>query len=741
LTHYNINKMAENVNNTIKTTVELDVTDAQVEIVKLNAVASDSTEDLEKRLKAKNKQIEIQNRLNKQTQSDLKKQIKTLKGVQGKEKELERAIKKLNKARVNEAKVNTRNEKVQKKLAAAYKTSKSAMGALDKATGGFITRLRVLAANPVIAIITALGLALKLLQAAFTSSEKGQNAWNKALGVANAILGNLLDVVAEAAEALYEMVKKPKESIKDFGEFLKKNITNRFDGLLELIPQLGKAITLLFEGKFSEAGTVAANAVAKVGLGIDDVVGKTQKAIDKIEEYIEHQVEEGKAAGKVADMRAKADLIERALLVERSLLEAGIAELRLKSREEEKYGAKERKQFLLDAQKLEDTLIDKEVEYLTLRKDAQVLENTFSRSNKENLNKEAEARAAVNKALTNRYNIARQVQREVTRVEGQIEAERKRLIREEELRLKRISDFKKSLIDVDADNRLLELDAEKKERDAAYALLVADDATKNELLLANERKYQEDKKKLAAEIEYERREFGLEVAEYDLERLRLDGEATLAKELEFLNQSRQFEVDAAGLTGEEINFINKQYADKEQDLRELAKQQEHDKWVSILGSGISALGEAFGFSKEAAVATALIDMYSGIMDVWGSKSETGLVGAGLAQKIATTGIVATTGYNTIKKILATDGPAGYSGSSGGGAVAAPVVPTANTADITDLTSRTEAGSGFDFDLSSSATSNAANNFGALSNLNIVFSEAAYTQFQNQISFTNNLSSI
>ena len=52
--------------NTIETKVSLDTSQAQLEIVKLNAVASDSTKTLEERVAAKNKQVELQERLNKQ---------------------------------------------------------------------------------------------------------------------------------------------------------------------------------------------------------------------------------------------------------------------------------------------------------------------------------------------------------------------------------------------------------------------------------------------------------------------------------------------------------------------------------------------------------------------------------------------------------------------------------------------------------------------------------------------------
>ena len=135
-------------------------------------------------------------------------------------------------------------------------------------------------------------------------------------------------------------------------------------------------------GSFSKAGKVAANAVAKVGLGVEDIVGKVEKATEAVKKFVKEQEKEGAAAGRVADMRAKADKIERALLVRRSEVESKMAELRLKAKKEADFSAVERKAFLIEAQKIEDELINKETKYLELRRDAQILENTFSRSTK-----------------------------------------------------------------------------------------------------------------------------------------------------------------------------------------------------------------------------------------------------------------------------------------------------------------------------------------------------------------------
>ena len=68
--------MAENVNNTIRTKVELDATQAQQEIVKLNSLASDTTKTLEERIDAKNKEVKIQNNLSTKTIASLEKDSK-----------------------------------------------------------------------------------------------------------------------------------------------------------------------------------------------------------------------------------------------------------------------------------------------------------------------------------------------------------------------------------------------------------------------------------------------------------------------------------------------------------------------------------------------------------------------------------------------------------------------------------------------------------------------------------------
>jgi len=330
-------------------------------------------------------------------------------------------------------------------------------GTTDKLTGGAISKFTALKSTLVgtvkqlglvrLAVIgTGIGLlvlAVASLKAAFTSSEEGQNKFAKIMGVIGAITGNFVDILANLGEKLISVFENPKEALKDFGNLIKENIVNRFEGLLELVPQLGKAVNLLLRGQFSEAGKVAANAMGKVALGVEDVTGKINAAAVAVKNFTKEQISEGAAAAKVADMRAKSDKIERDLIVKRSESESKIALLRLKSRQEDEFGAAERKQALLDAQVLEDELLDKETAFLELRKDAQILENTFSRTNKENLTAEAQAIAAVNNQVASRANTARQLQRELNTIQGQIDAQEN--TKRQEAEAKQKSDFEKEI--------------------------------------------------------------------------------------------------------------------------------------------------------------------------------------------------------------------------------------------------------------------------------------------------------
>ena len=369
-------------------------------------------------------------------------------------------------------------EGVNKEVKQTSSDTNALTGQLDKLTGGAIsgfkkmtgtlkavtTGFKGMRAAIISTGIGALIIGIMALAAAFKGSEEGQNKFNKIMTVIGAITGNLVDLLADLGEAIINTFTNPVEAVKSFSKSVKEFVTDRIDGIIDSMGLLGGAIKKAFSGDFKGALKDAKDGFVKLNNNINPVVMAVNAASKAVVNFTKEQIKEGKAAAKVADMRAKADKIERDLIVERSELESEIALLRLKSREEDKYTAEERKQALLDAQALEDTLLDKETEYLELRRDAQIAENTFSRSNKENLNKEAEAIAAVNRQVAARANKARQVQREVNTISKQITAEEKA----EAAKQKAIQDAKIAEAKLRTDGIQKILDAARlKEQDAA----------------------------------------------------------------------------------------------------------------------------------------------------------------------------------------------------------------------------------------------------------------------------------
>ena len=404
-------------------------------------------------------------------------------------------------------------DNVNKEVKETSKSTQQMSGTLDKVTGGAVSKFNSFKGSlkgvttgfksmKVAIIGTGIGallIAVIALGAAFKGSEEGQNKFAKIMAVIGTLTGNIVDLFADLGESIISAFENPKEALNSFIKLIKDNLITRFEGLLNLIPSIGEAVNQLFKGNFSEAGKIAVDAVGKVTLGVDSVTDSVTKATEAVKGFVKEQVEEGKAAASVADMRAKADKIERDLIVKRSKLESEVALLRLKSRQEEEFTATERKAALLEAQKLEEQLLEDQTEYLTLRRDAQVLENTFSRSNKENLDKEAEAIAAVNRQIASRANTARQVQREVNTIQGQIETEQKAADATIKADAKAIADFKKGLRTVDKNDKLAAIEKEKADRVLALEDLKVSEAQKNDLLLEIDAAYNAKKEVLDEE--------------------------------------------------------------------------------------------------------------------------------------------------------------------------------------------------------------------------------------------------
>ena len=321
-------------------------------------------------------------------------------------------------------------------------------GALKGKITGVIKSFKSLRVAIIASGIGALLIAVVALQQAFTRSEAGQNKFAKLMGVIGSVVNNLLDLLADLGEALIYAFENPKEALTSFINLLKEQVVNRFTGLLELIPKLGKAINLLFKGEFSEAGKVAGNAVGKVVLGVENVVEKTQEAINKTKEFVKELEEEAKIAAKIADDRAKADKIERENTVARAKADREIADLRFKAEQRDKFAVSERIKFLEQASALEEEITNQEIEAARLRFEAKKEENALSKSTKEDLDEQAQLEAQLIGLNTSKLRLQKRLQTSLTTFRNEEKAERAAALKAEEdaqkAELKRIEEKEKA---------------------------------------------------------------------------------------------------------------------------------------------------------------------------------------------------------------------------------------------------------------------------------------------------------
>lgn len=237
---------------------------------------------------------------------------------------------------------------------------KGPVGQAVQAVQGFGKSLMVLAANPVMLTITAITAALALLYKAFTSTDEGGEKVDQIMAGLSAVMNVFRDVLVKVAKILISIFEDPQKALSDFAGMLKENIINRFEGLLELLPALGKAIGLLFSGEFSEAGKVAVNAVAKATLGVEDMTGKLDAAGKAIGKVMDQAQREAKIAANIAKQFAKIEDAERSLGVQRAKQNKELAAARLMM-EDENATLEERIKALQQVGTAEDSLLTKEM--------------------------------------------------------------------------------------------------------------------------------------------------------------------------------------------------------------------------------------------------------------------------------------------------------------------------------------------------------------------------------------------
>jgi len=514
---------------------------------------------------------------------------------------------------------------VSNSIEGASEATSGLTGSLDKMTGGAISGFKgvvsgakkgVMAMKSLKVAIAATGIgaiviAVVALGKAFTSSEEGQNKFAKIMGVIGSITGNLVDILADLGEKLISAFENPKQAITDFGNLIKQNIQNRLEGMLEFIPAVGKAISLAFKGKFKEAGKVAADAAGKVALGVENVTDKIADATTKTGEFIAELQREAVIAGQIADKRAKADKVERSLIVERAKANRNRAELLEKAVNKELFTAQERIEFLEQAGQLEDEITNKEIQAAKLRYDAKVAENALSKSTKEDLDEEAALKAKLIDLETAKLTKQKLVTSQIVAAKKQQEAEEKAIQAE--------------IDKTNAESAAAVQEAIKAEAEARQKILEATLGAQDLELMKAKDKYQA-----------------------------------------LIEEAEKYGIDTTNLVtaqAEEINKINAKYDKEDSDRKK--KKAADDKAVQeatlgaiagTLGSLSQLAGKEAASGKALSAAQAVINTYTGATKA--------LAQGGIAGPIAAAGVIAS-GIASIRQIYATKLPATAGGGGGG----------------------------------------------------------------------------
>lgn len=693
--------------NTVRTEVVLDVNQAEQSVIQLNATASDSTQELDDRIKAKNKSIAISTELHQKHIRSLEEEITSLKESGASTKEIEKTQKKLDSARKKATREMANSTKQLNALNKKQKDSKNAMVNLDKATGGLISKFKLFAANPIGAILTALVVIFKTLKTAINSTEDGAAKMNAIMASLGQIFTNLITVLSNALQPALDWL------INAFSEYL--------NPALQSLSVFTEAATLAFSG-LVDVFNLALTPIKAIIAGIKAMIAYKEGGIGAAKEVF-------KEFGN--------DVKDTAVSLKDNFVGAVKAAVK---------GVKEFPAAMDAAKNSTDNLLNSALEI-------EQWQNRFNKTKREQQLLDAQLQTQAKEALAASKEQTKTWQERQAALEEFIAIERERSDRQKAVLDEEIAllEARRALggntrEDEEAYNQLLiqreQLNSARADRERDYNNRSLEFINKKKTEEAKALKEREDAEKAALEkrLEMQQREFDaqVELDLLDIERRKQKGEDVLDLELDLLEKQKEQELANTELTETERQVINEKYAaasynlEKENTEAKIAlaqkeTEEKHNNAMLITGLMTQALGAIFGENKAMATSLAIVDTLRGAISAF-ANTPTGIVGKTLA---ATSALA--TGYKTVKEINKVQSPAGSSGGS---------TPSGNVGGGFQMTSPgyidvnplPNGGGVNQSQIANTAANNAANNVVASSQSEVAFYEGTYQEFKEQIEF-------
>ena len=501
----------------------------------------------------------------------------------------------------------------------------------DQMTGGMISGFKGMLASVKSAItglktfrgamiatgIGAFVIAIAAVGTALSNTEEGQNKLNKWLTQISVVIGNVTDIL---------------------GNF-------------------GNALMNVFTLNFKEAK----KNIDAVTQGIVNFGEETRKEL--------------KIGADIADMRAKADKLERQLQIDRAKADRDRADLLDKAVQKDTYTAQQRIAFLEEAGKLEEEITNKEIEAVQLRVDARVAENALAGSTKEDLEEEATLKAQLiqlegakltkAKLVTTQIIAANaQVRAEEKAAQAEIDAAKKTKDAEDLAAAKKLAEVKKAIREATATSEQEKRDLELIKLDEHFAALIL--KAKEQNIVTDELDTALKEAKQAKEAEWDAIDLARKQAQTDKENA-LEAEKTAALKKE--NDDRLLLIEA------EVQ----------------ARRAGIAQIAGLLGQLSGLLEQGTAASKAAALAEILINtglgFAQGLTIAQASAAGTGPAAAFAFPVFYATQIIAVmAAIGNAKRILSQvkGGGSASGGSSRGPTMAAPPTSIATPPDVTSV---------------------------------------------------------
>jgi hypothetical protein len=464
--------------------------------------------------------------------------------------------------------------------------------------------------------------ALDKLGQGLMENQKFQDIMNQSMIVFQGVINGVIELLEPLTTWMGKAFKDPQQALKDLGDLIVSQVTNRIEGLIELFPKLGEAISLAFKGKFSEAGKVAFDAVAKIGLGVENMSDKVAKGFEVVAKNTKKAFDLAPLLANARKQTARLEILFQGIVEKYDLM----AEKQRQVRDDERKTFEERIKANEDLAKVLDD---------GLKAEKRNIEQRIA-------NKRLEL--SLNKNSIETQNEILSLQQELTGVDAKYAGLKSEQLTNIVSLQKEQKDAVQSVTDVQREGI----------REITEARAGAEKDEVKRLVRERERiaqNYLDDKKRIDDQLSAETQGT---VRYYEL----------LAQKAEI---EKQYQVDRINNENETIKVIDdKKKESEEKEKERLEKLQEAR--IEVTKQALNAVADLFSdnaeVGKAVAVAQAIIDTYTGATKALAQGGVLGYIGAGA---------IIASGFANIRKIMQTEIPDSDGGGQSG-STSAPSMP-------------------------------------------------------------------